>query len=63
MQYKLIHKQSKEVVDTIQVVKTEEQIAKEYFQQRKQLDKDAFDRLFEVVRKEENNDGNRLTRF
>ena len=37
MQYKLIHKQSKEVVDTIQVVKTEEQIAKEYFQNKKQL--------------------------
>ena len=58
MQYKLIHKQSKEVVDTIQVVKTEEQIAKEYFQNKKQLDKETFENLY-VVKKD---DGNRLTR-
>ena len=59
MQYKLIHKQSKEVVDTIQVVKTEEQIAKEYFQNKKQLDKETFEKLYEVKK----DDGNRLTRF
>ena len=58
MQYKLIHKQSKEVVDTIQVVKTEEQIAKEYFQNKKQLDKETFEKLYEVKKA----DGNRLTR-
>ena len=58
MQYKLIHKQSKEVVDTIQVVKTEEQIAKEYFQNKKQLDKETFEKLYEVKK----DDGNRLTR-
>ena len=58
MQYKLIHKQSKEVVDTIKVVKTEEQIAKEYFQNKKQLDKETFEKLYEVKK----DDGNRLTR-
>ena len=58
MQYKLIHKQSKEVVDTIQVVKTEEQIAKEYFLNKKQLDKETFEKLYEVKKY----DGNRLTR-
>ena len=58
MQYKLIHKKSKEVVDTIQVVKTEEQIAKEYFQNKKQLDKETFEKLYEVKK----DDGNRLTR-
>ena len=59
MQYKLIHKQSKEVVDTIQVVKTEEQIAKEYFQNKKQLDKETFEKLYEVKK----DDGNRPTRL
>ena len=58
MQYKLIHKQSKEVVDTIQVVKTEEQIAKEYFQNKKQLDKETFEKLYEVKK----DDGDRPTR-
>jgi|TARA_X000001388_G_scaffold58499_2_gene43842 hypothetical protein len=56
-----VSRTTKEVVDTINVRSDRE--AFKYFQQRKQLDKDAFDRLFEVVRKEENNDGNRLTRF
>ena len=59
MQYKLIHKQSKEVVDTIQVVKTEEQIAKEYFQNKKQLHKETFEKLYEVKK----DDGNRPTRL
>ena len=48
MQYKLIHKQSNEVVDTIQVVKSEKQIAKEFFQNKKQLDKETFEKLYEV---------------
>ena len=61
MSYKLVSRTTKEVVDTINVRSDRE--AFKYFQQRKQLDKDAVDRLFEVVRKEENNDGNRLTRF
>ena len=61
MSYKLVSRTTKEVVDTINVRSDRE--ALKYVQQRKQLDKDAFDRLFEVVRKEENNDGDRLTRF
>ena len=61
MSYKLVSRTTKEVVDTINVRSDRE--AFKYFQQRKHLDKVAFDRLFEVVRKEENNDGNRLTRF
>ena len=38
---------------------TEEQIAKEYFQNKKQLDKETFEKLYEVKK----DDGNRLTRF
>ena len=35
MRFKLIHKQSNEVVDTVDVIKTSEQIATELFRQRK----------------------------
>ena len=59
MRFKLIHKQSKEVVDTVDVIKTSEQIASELFRQRKQLDDKTFKKLYEV--KEE--DGNRPTRI
>ena len=59
MQFKLIHKQSKEVVDTIEVIKTSEQIATELFKQMKQLDDETFKRLYEVKA----DDGNRLTRL
>ena len=58
MQFKLIHKQSKEVVDTIEVIKTSEQIATELFKQKKQLDDETFKRLYKVKAE----DGNRLTR-
>ena len=58
MQFKLIHKQSKEVGDTIEVIKTSEQIATELFKQKKQLDDETFKRLYEVRA----DDGNRLTR-
>ena len=54
MRFKLIHKQSKEVVDTIEVIKTEKQIAKEYFQNKKQLSKETFEKLYEVKK----DDGN-----
>ena len=59
MQFKLIHKQSKEVVVTIEVIKTSEQIATELFKQKKQLDDETFKRLYEVKA----DDGNRLTRL
>ena len=59
MQFKLIHKQSKEVVDTIEVIKTSEQIATELFKQKKQLDDETFKRLYELKA----DDGNRLTRI
>ena len=58
MQFKLIHKQSKEVVDTIEVIKTSEQIATELFKQKKQLDDETFKRLYEVKA----DDGYRHTR-
>ena len=54
MRFKLVHKQSKEVVDTIEVIKTEKQIAKEYFQNKKQLSKETFEKLYEVKK----DDGN-----
>ena len=58
MRFKLIHKKSKEVVDTVEVIKTSEQIATELFKQKKQLDDETFKRLYEVKA----DDGNRLTR-
>ncbi len=58
MRFKLIHKQSKEVVDTVDVIKTSEQIATELFRQKKQLDDETFKRLYEVKA----DDRNRLTR-
>jgi len=48
MRFKLINKRTQEVVDTLEVIKSEEQIAKEVFQNKKQLDKESFDRLYEV---------------
>ena len=48
MQFKLVHKQSQEIVDTIEVVKAEKQIAKDYFQNKKQLSKETFEKLYEV---------------
>ena len=54
MRFKLVHKQSQEVVDTIEVIKTEKQIAKDYFQNKKQLSKETFEKLYEVKK----DDGN-----
>ena len=48
MRFRLVNKRTKEVVDTIEVIKTSEQIAKEVFQNKKQMDKETFDRLYEV---------------
>jgi len=48
MQFNLVNKRTKEVVDVIQVVKTEEQVVTEFFRNKKQLDKESFDRLYEV---------------
>ena len=48
MKFKLVHKQSQEVVDTIEVIKTEKQVAAEYFQNKKQLSKETFEKLYEV---------------
>lgn len=48
MRWKLVHKQSQETVDTVEVIKTEKQIAKEYFQNKKQLSKETFEKLYEV---------------
>ena len=59
MRFKLIHKQSNEVVDTVDVIKTSEQIATELIRQRKQLDDKTFKKLYEV----KEDDGNRPTRI
>ena len=48
MRFKLVNKRTKEVEDTIEVIKTSEQVAKEVFQNKKQMDKETFDRLYEV---------------
>ena len=54
MRFKLINKRTQEVVDRLDVIKTEKDIAKEVFQGKKQLDKESFDRLYEVKK----DDGN-----
>jgi len=48
MRFKLINKRTQEVVDRLDVIKSEKQIATDIFQNRKQLDKESFDRLYEV---------------
>ena len=61
MQYKLVNKTSKEVVDTTD--QTEKNLAWTYFYLIKQIpDRDDFNRLFEVVEGSKN-DGDRPTRF
>ena len=50
MRFKLVNKRTQEVVDRLDVVKSEEQIAREDFQNNKQLDKESFDKLYEVKR-------------
>ena len=54
MRFKLVNKRTNEVVDVIQVVKTEKQVATEYFQNKKQLDKESFDKLYEVKKDDRN---------
>ena len=57
MQYKLVRKGINEIVDTVDTIGDRE--ANQYFQLKKQLDKESFDKLFKV----EKDDGNRLTRL
>jgi len=61
MQFKLVNRRTKEVVDTIEVTKSEEQMATEHFQLKKRLPPETFNKLYEVVKKKD--DGNRPTRF
>jgi hypothetical protein len=56
MQYKLVNKRTKEVVDTVEILKTEEKIATEHFQLKKRLPLETFNKLYEVVGKKD--DGN-----
>ena len=48
MRFKLVNKRTKEVVDTIEVIKSEEQVATEIFRRKKQLDDKSFNRFYEV---------------
>jgi CRISPR/Cas system CSM-associated protein Csm2 small subunit len=61
MQFKLVNRRTKEVVDTLEVIKSEKDIAKEIFQRKKQLDNKSFEKLYEVM--ENKDDGDRPTRF
>ena len=54
MRFKLVNRRTQEVVDRLDVIKTEKDIAKEVFQNKKQLDKESFDRLYEVKKDDEN---------
>ncbi len=57
MRFKLVRKGINEIVDTVDTTGNRE--ANQYFQLKKQLDKESFDKLFKV----EKDDGNRLTRL
>ena len=57
MQFKLIHKRSNEVVDKLGTRTLD--YAKEYFQQKKRLPFETFNKIYEV----KEDDGNRPTRI
>ena len=50
MSYKLIHRASKESVDTTSIPMESDEVARYYFIQKKQLSEKSFDKLFEVVK-------------
>jgi hypothetical protein len=52
MQYKLVRKGINEIVDTVNTKSDRE--AKQYFQLKKQLDKESFDNLYEVKEDDRN---------
>ena len=52
MQFKLVNKRTDEVVDTVGTRLLEYAI--EYFQVKKQLDKEPFDKLYEVKKDDRN---------
>jgi hypothetical protein len=52
MQFKLVNKRTDEVVDTVGTRLLEYAI--EYFQVKKQLDKETFDKLYEVKKDDRN---------
>mgnify|MGYP005988980215 FL=1 len=52
MQFKLVNKRTKEVVDTVGTRLLEYAI--EYFQVKKKLDKESFNRLYEVKEDDRN---------
>ena len=54
MRFKLVNRRTQEVVDRLDVIKTEKDIAKEVFQNKKQLDKESFDKFYEVKRDDRN---------
>mgnify|MGYP003137537366 FL=1 len=61
MSYKLIHRASKESVDTTSIPMESDEVARYYFIQKKQLSEKSFDKLYEV--KKEEYDRDRPTRF
>ncbi len=54
MRFKLVNRRTKEVVDTLEVIKSEKDIAKEIFQRKKQLDNKSFEKLYEVKEDDRN---------
>jgi hypothetical protein len=58
MQFKLVHRGSREAVDS--VVTSDNRSAAQFFQLKKRLPLETFDKLYEVV---EQNDRDRPTRF
>jgi hypothetical protein len=63
VQYKLKHKGTQETVDS--VVTSDDRSARQFFQLKKRLPLETFDKLYEVVRQdqEDPNDRDRFTRF
>jgi hypothetical protein len=52
MRFKLIRKGINEIVDTVETASNKE--ANQYFQLKKQLDKESFDKLFKVKKDDRN---------
>ena len=48
MQWKLVHKKSQEVVDTIEADSDNIEQVKEYFKKKKRITRETFEKLYEV---------------
>ena len=48
MQWKLVHKKSNEIVDTVEADSDNIEQVKEYFKKKKRITRETFEKLYEV---------------